>query len=219
MAGIEAVEFVSGVLDSEPPVGSGPCRVPFRYAGADGSLQAVLIAVASAQAGPGQHAELDLRHPFDKLRTGFSQLPCLGGSQTRVCDTGPQVTPFSLFRCGSQTYSAIRTSWRESDARYLRLRPHQPLQGLRAVGQRPVNPTTAVAGCRRGAFSHLSGHRRLRNFRNQQPVGLALSGLLVGPGRHLGCGVHRPHRAALAGHHGQHPRPATSRGEDSQPGR
>ena len=78
MAGIEAVEFVSGVLDSEPPVDSGPCRVPFRYAGADGSLQAVLIAVASAQAGPGQHAELDLRHPFDKLRTGFSQLPCLG---------------------------------------------------------------------------------------------------------------------------------------------
>ena len=35
----------------------------------------------------------------------------------------------------------------------------------------------------------------------------------------LGCGVHRPHRAALAGHHEQHPRPATARGEDSQPGR
>ena len=33
------------------------------------------------------------------------------------------------------------------------------------------------------------------------------------------CGVHRPHRAVLAGHHGQHPRPATARGEDSQHGR
>ena len=28
-------------------------------------------------------------------------------SQTRVCDTGPQFTPFSLSRCGSQRYSAI----------------------------------------------------------------------------------------------------------------
>ena len=36
--------------------------------------------------------------------------PLRGGSQTRVCDTGPQVTPFSLFGCGSQKYSAKRTS-------------------------------------------------------------------------------------------------------------
>ena len=34
---------------------------------------------------------------------------CWVVSQTRVCDTGPQFTPFSLFRCGSQRYSAIRT--------------------------------------------------------------------------------------------------------------
>ena len=34
----------------------------------------------------------------------------LGGSQTRVCDTGPQVTPLSLFRCGPQRYSAVRTT-------------------------------------------------------------------------------------------------------------
>ena len=140
-------------------------------------------------------------------------------SQTRVCDTGPQFTPFSLFRRGSQRYRAIRTSWRESDARYLRLRPHQSLQSLRAVGQRPGNLTPAVAGCRRGAFSHLSGCRRLRKLRYQQPAGLALSGLLVGPGRHLGCGVHRPHRAALAGHHGQYQPSARARGEDFQPGR
>ena len=131
--------------------------------------------------------------------------PGSGGSQTRVCDTGPQVTPFSLFRCGSQRYRAIRAGWRERDARDLRLRPHQPPQGLRAVGQRPGNPTRTVAGCRRGAFSHLSGRRRLRNLRYQQPAWLALSGLPTGSGRHLGCGVHRPHRAALDGHHGQDP--------------
>ena len=70
--------FASGVLGSEPPVNGSSYRVPLRHAGADGSFQAVFISVASAQAGPGQHAELDLRHPFDKLRTGFSQLPCLG---------------------------------------------------------------------------------------------------------------------------------------------
>ena len=33
-------------------------------------------------------------------------------SQTRVCDTGPQVTPFNLSRGGSQRYRAIRTSWK-----------------------------------------------------------------------------------------------------------
>ena len=50
----------------------------------------------------------------------------------------------------------MRASWRENDARDLRLRPHQPPQSLRAVGQRPGNPTTAVAGCRRGvALSHI----------------------------------------------------------------
>ena len=32
-------------------------------------------------------------------------------SQTRVCDTGPQFTPFSLSGRGSQRYSAITTSW------------------------------------------------------------------------------------------------------------
>ena len=31
-------------------------------------------------------------------------------SQTRVCDTGPQFSPFSLFGCGSRRYSAKRTS-------------------------------------------------------------------------------------------------------------
>ena len=30
------------------------------------------------EATAGEDAELDLRHPFGKLRKGFSQLPCLG---------------------------------------------------------------------------------------------------------------------------------------------
>ena len=66
-----------------------------------------------------------------------NESPWLSGSQTRVCDTGPQVTSFSLFRRGSQTYSAIRSSWRKRDTRDLRLRPHQPPQSLRAVGSDP----------------------------------------------------------------------------------
>ena len=41
----------------------------------------------------------------------MDESPCLlGDSQTRVCDTGPQFTAISLFRCGSQRHSAIRTS-------------------------------------------------------------------------------------------------------------
>ena len=33
-------------------------------------------------------------------------------SQTRVCDTGPQVTRLSLFRCGPQRHGEIRTNYR-----------------------------------------------------------------------------------------------------------
>ncbi len=40
----------------------------------------------------------------------MDESPWLGGSQTRVCDTGPQFTAISLFKCGSQRHSAIRTS-------------------------------------------------------------------------------------------------------------
>ena len=72
------MEFPSGVLGGEAPVDGGCRTVAVRYAGVDGPFQAVLIGVSPPQAGSGQHAELDLCHPFDKLRTGFSQLPFLG---------------------------------------------------------------------------------------------------------------------------------------------
>ena len=59
---MKAVEVASGALGSEPPVNNGPCHVPLRHAGSDGSFRVVLVGAASAQTSPGQHAELDLRH-------------------------------------------------------------------------------------------------------------------------------------------------------------
>ena len=79
------MEFASGVLGSEPPVNGSSYRVPLRHAGADGSFQAVFISVASAQAGPGQHAELDLR--ILGLNRRFRLLPALVDSsdQSQSC--------------------------------------------------------------------------------------------------------------------------------------
>ena len=52
--------------------------VALRLAGLVIPFQSIFVGVPSLETGPGQHAELDLRHPFDKLRTGFNQLSCLG---------------------------------------------------------------------------------------------------------------------------------------------
>ena len=46
--------------------------------GPDFPLERFRVGEPLPQAGTGQYAELDFRHPFGKLRTGFSQLPCLG---------------------------------------------------------------------------------------------------------------------------------------------
>ena len=53
-------------------------RVWGPYQGLDFLPESFLVGDPLPQAGAGQHAELDFRHPFDKLRTGFNQLPCLG---------------------------------------------------------------------------------------------------------------------------------------------
>ena len=111
-------------------------------------------------------------------------------SQTRVCDAGSQFTSSSLRGCGSQRNSAITISWTGAiPETYGYVRPSRPSrpQSLRAVGRRPGNPTPAVDGRRRGAFSHLSGRRRLRD---QYQTRLALSGPLAASRRHLGCDVH-----------------------------
>ena len=43
-------------------------------------------------------------------RSKWMTRPVWGGSQTRVCDTGPQRLPLSLVKDGSQGYSAMYTS-------------------------------------------------------------------------------------------------------------
>ena len=72
------MEFGSGVLGGETPVDGGSHGISFRLASADIPFQGVFVGVAPLETGPGQYAELSLRHPFVRLRTGFSQLPCLG---------------------------------------------------------------------------------------------------------------------------------------------
>ena len=76
--GIEAMEFGSGVLSVEPPVDGGPGDVSLRDEGLDISPKGRFVGDALLEAAARQDAELDFRHPFDKLRTGFSQLPCFG---------------------------------------------------------------------------------------------------------------------------------------------
>ena len=72
------MQFGSGVQGAEPPVDGGLCRIAPGLIGVDGSLQSGSIGITPLETGPGQHAELNLRHPFGKLRTGLSQLACLG---------------------------------------------------------------------------------------------------------------------------------------------
>ena len=72
------MEFGAGVLSAEAPIDGGLGSVASGFVGGDGGSQCWLVTVASLQAVSGQHAEFNLGHPFGKLRTGFSQLACLG---------------------------------------------------------------------------------------------------------------------------------------------
>ena len=72
------MEFGAGVLGAEQPIDGGLGGVALGQVGIDGPGQSGFVGVASSEASSGQHAEFDLRHPFGKLRTGFSQLACLG---------------------------------------------------------------------------------------------------------------------------------------------
>ena len=58
--------------------GRGSGGVAPRDQGLDFPLESRFAGEPLLEAGAGQYAELDLRHPFGKLRTGPSQLPCLG---------------------------------------------------------------------------------------------------------------------------------------------
>ena len=76
--GIEAVQFGSGVMGVEAPVDGGLGGVALSNQSLDLPPESFLVGEPLSEAGTGQYAELDFRHPFDKLRTGFNQLPCLG---------------------------------------------------------------------------------------------------------------------------------------------
>ena len=72
------MEFGSGVLYAEVPVNQGLGLIPFLCQGPDLPAEGFLIGETLPEATAGEDTELDLRHPFGKLRTGFNQLPCLG---------------------------------------------------------------------------------------------------------------------------------------------
>ena len=72
------MKFGSWVPGVEPPVDGGSGGVALLDQSIDFPPEGLLAGEPLLQAGAGQDAELDFRHPFDKLRTGFNQLPCLG---------------------------------------------------------------------------------------------------------------------------------------------
>ena len=77
-AWVKAVEFGSGVVGAEPPVDGDARCVALALVGGDLALQCVRVGISPLEAGAAQRAERDLCHPFGKLRTGLSQLACLG---------------------------------------------------------------------------------------------------------------------------------------------
>ena len=72
------VHFDASVFSGESPVYGRSGLVSFCFHGRDFDTEGLFIGDAPAQDSPGQNAELDLCHPFGKLRTGLSQLPCFG---------------------------------------------------------------------------------------------------------------------------------------------
>ena len=72
------MEFGSGVLYAEEPVDLSLRLVPLPFQGPDLPAEGFLIGETLPEATARKDTELDLRHPFGKLRTGFNQLPCLG---------------------------------------------------------------------------------------------------------------------------------------------
>ena len=80
-----------------------------------------------------------------------------------------------------------------------------------AVGGRAMPETYGYIRTSRTRVSELSGSAP--ETQRQQMLATGLSGLPARLGRHLGCGVHGLHLAALTGYHGQHPRSATVRGD------
>ena len=72
------MEFGSGVLDAEVPVYSGLSSVSLLFQGVNLPAEGLPVGDALFEAAARKDTEFDLRHPFGRLRTGLSQLPCLG---------------------------------------------------------------------------------------------------------------------------------------------
>jgi len=72
------MEFPPGVMGSKPPVDGSLGGIALPLQGLDLPAEGGLVSDTLTEAGARQYAKLNLRHPFGKLRTGFSQLPCLG---------------------------------------------------------------------------------------------------------------------------------------------
>ena len=72
------MEFQSSIWRVEAPTfgSSGGISLPLQRLNV--SVKGRLVGDTLPQAGPRQDTELDLRHPFGKLSTRLSQLPCLG---------------------------------------------------------------------------------------------------------------------------------------------
>ncbi len=72
------MEFGASILGTELSVDGGLSGVAVDGIGADGLRQSRVIGVASLEAGSGQHAELNLRHPFGQAQDRIQPTGVLG---------------------------------------------------------------------------------------------------------------------------------------------
>ncbi len=72
------LKLAPGVPGREPPVDGCRSLVSLGFQCGNFAFKGFCIANATIQTLFAEDAELNLCHPFGKLRTGLSQLPCLG---------------------------------------------------------------------------------------------------------------------------------------------
>ena len=68
------MEFSSGILGGEAPLDDGTGLIAFPLQSLDFPAEGFLVGQPLPETVAGEDTELDLRHPFVRLRTGFSQL-------------------------------------------------------------------------------------------------------------------------------------------------
>ena len=72
------MEIHPGILCVKPPMDGGLGGIARPLQGLDFPAEGGLVRDTLTEAGACQDAKFNLRHPCGKLRTGLSQLPCLG---------------------------------------------------------------------------------------------------------------------------------------------